>query len=140
MAHESDGFKFPDVSPVKGPSFGAFISVRADSKHVGVSQALVDRLGLEHGDVAVLAFDDEDRPWVGFLEGGVDDAHQYGPKVYVKADSGSSIQSRPFQVQLKRFAADGERRRLYLTPDAEEVDLDGRFQVTLHRLTLDESG
>ena len=139
MVQERDGFKFPDVSPARGPSYGAFISVRADSKHVGLSQELVDRLGLEHKDVAVLAFDDEDRPWVGFLEGGVDDVHQYGPKVYVKDDSSSSIQSRPFQVQLKRFAADGERRRLYLTPDTEEVDLDGRFQVTLHRLTLDET-
>jgi hypothetical protein len=137
MSTGANDLDFPDISRRKGPSYGSFLSVRSDNAHIGVSNDLVEDLGLESGDVAVLAFDDEGRPWVGFLMPDMlDDPREHGPQVRVGEESGNAIYSVPMQTQLQRFA----RRRLYLSAESRDAALDGDIEVTMHRFVPEETG
>jgi len=139
MSTGANDLDFPDISRQKGPSYGSFLSVRGDNAHIGVSNDLVDDLGLESGDVAVLAFDDEGRPWVGFLMPDMlDDPREHGPQVRVAGESGNAIYSVPMQTQLKRFATDGERRRLYLSAESRDAAFDDGIEVTMHRFVPED--
>jgi hypothetical protein len=141
MSTGANDLDFPDISRQKGPSYGSFLSVRGDNAHIGVSNDLVEDLGLESGDVAVLAFDDEGRPWVGFLMPDMlDDPREHGPQVRVGEESGNAIYSVPMQTQLQRFATDGERRRLYLSAESRDAALDDGIEVTMHRFVPEETG
>ena len=115
---------------------GEFISIKADSRDIGVGQEVVDRLGLEHGDRFVVAFDEENRPWVGFVSAEkLEDPVSVGPQLYVY-DTGCRVQSKGVVQTFRRFAAK-ERRRLWFLPDTAEVEVQG-VGVTLHRLSLHE--
>jgi hypothetical protein len=139
MSTDADDLQFPDISRQKGPSYGSFLSVRGDNAHIGVSNDLVEDLGLESGDVAVLAFDDEGRPWVGFvMPDMLDDPREHGPQVRVAGESGNAIYSVPMQTQLQRFATDGERRRLYLSAESRDAVLDDGIEVTMHRFVPED--
>lgn len=139
MSTDTEDFDFPDISRLKGPSYGSFLSVRRENEHIGVSNDLIKDLGLEDGDVAVLAFDGDGRPWVGFVMPEVlDDPREYGPKVRVGEESGNAIHSVPMQTQLQRFATDGERRRLYLSAESRDAALDDGIEVTMHRFVPED--
>jgi len=139
MAQKSDGFKFPDLSPAHRG--GRFLSVREDSKTVYLSKSFVEALEIAHGDRAVVAYDDDQRPWVGFvrmqaLESAGVDASEIGPPVFLKSGNGQSIQSVPFHLRLKRFADGEDRVRLYLTGEVRQVQRHG-VTMTLHRVAPD---
>jgi hypothetical protein len=128
-------FKFPDITPARGSrSVGRWISVKADSQYIGLSQDLVAELDIDHKDELILAFDDQSRPWIGVsTEEGV------GAKIKNKDEHSACVESVPLHLQLKRFAKGEGRVRLYLNGETAETELHGD-SITLYRLSPESEG
>ena len=128
MSHD---FKFPDLSPQRGPR-GRWLSVHPTKTYVGLSQDLTRTLDMRDGDYLVIAFDDAGRPWIG--------AHaSTGAHIYnLGTDESAKVESKAVQIQLRRFAHE-ERTRLYLNGDTAEAEVEGET-ITLYRLTPESEG
>jgi hypothetical protein len=134
-------FTTPDISKSVGRPAGRFLSVSSDDNDVNISTGMIETFGLTHGDRLILAFDDDRRPWVAFLDHDPEDTEdapgaRIGVCRYDKSVSAHTYSSR-LQMHLKQYAPDGPdegRGRLYLNGDTAETTIDGH-DVTLHRLT-----
>lgn len=127
-------FSFPNIAVNATSGQGAFISAKRNGTTIGVSQDLTRRLELTSQHRALLAFDEDRTPWIGFVhEDDLHDPDDVGPQVKVKETTSNSIHSRPMVVQLRRYLEAGSRRRFYLAGPTETVEVQGT-QATLHKL------
>jgi hypothetical protein len=124
-----------ELADLRGRSSPAFVSVSPENRHIGISQEGADRLNAEHKDRFLLAFDEKKRPWVGALP--LLEASGEGVSIYRTEGGGTSCQSKALQAKLRRFIEDGERTRLYFTPETETIEISGTG-VEMHRLITPE--
>jgi len=131
-------FTIPDLTASPGGS-GAFISAKQGAAgNIGVSQGAIDRLGIEDDQRVILAFDEDNRPWVGFVpQDQLDDPELVGPCLHVYEDD-KSLSSKPMQRALRGHLPNGERRRFYLLPETDTVEVEPGVETTLHRLSLED--
>jgi len=111
--------------------------VRQDDREVYIARGLIDRFDLTAGDRLILAFDEDRRPWVGFISSPDTETDAPGARVAVyHHGSGPDARTTSSRVamHLKKYAPEDGRGRLYLNGDTETADVEGH-SVRLHRLT-----
>ena len=124
-----------ELASLDGRTSSAFVSVSPDNAHVGLSQAAMGRLEAENKGRLLLAFDQEKNPWVGSL--GPEAANGHGVSISAPDGGSAKCQSQSLQAKLRRFVTDGERTRLYFSPETEVMEVDGET-VEMHRLMTPE--
>lgn len=130
-------FTTPDITAAIGRPPGFFLSVRRDHPEVYIARGLIQEFDLSSGDRLVLAFDEDRRPWAGFI--GAPDERQLslpGARVAVyhyDGETDARTTSSKAAMHLSQYAPEDGRGRLYLSDDTEEADIDGH-SVCLHRL------